>query len=347
MRWMPLCRHLARVMLGKLMRSFLDRLADRIANGGKDGTTAEDVLPKLFAPELRNVAWNSHADDPSQDMVLVTSLIRPTLSRLRATPVEALVGLRGRSYTVSLRLQGPEKSKGPVKVPFRITAQFRHDFSDSLGERSERTYWANALGRTLKRYDTAAVFPLDRLGEFGRCIRRAVELGSSYTSDADRTNLTTLTTIKMLDLILLPALSDEEKRRFLSYLLGIPTPPNPDPHSFADWFIEAAEIQDDDEWRAVTVLLKKRLIQAKGLSFGEKLFFLSVFHHLPIGGEDRFVLSSLIGGAKSEPRYERREGPRSCEQIDLNEMVRGRVENFEDFVRMAEHQIGASPIKAG
>ncbi|MEO6326504.1 MAG: hypothetical protein ABIQ65_17910 [Thermoanaerobaculia bacterium] len=318
----------------QVMLSFLARLAEQLERGELPTVTA--VLPKLFAPELRNPTLNPNASDPEKDATLLTSLVRPTLSRIKATPVDARVSLRSRSYLVNLVLEGPEKSRGPVKLPYRISVQFRHDFSASL----EQSPWRPVLGRKLQQlltsYDPSVVFPLDRLGRFGPAIRRAVEL-AGYSNDGERAVFMAVASMKLVEL-LLPVLSDEEKARFLGFLLDLPLREGPVTGRFQDWFIAAAEIADSEEGDPFIEPFKTCLRDTDALHFREKLFFLGFFHRLPPHHEERARLWATVRGGTHRNR-EHGADIQLPAAVDVGEMVLARVDNIDDFVRVIDYKL--------
>ncbi len=321
----------------EFVQSFLSRIAIQLDEG--KGASLSGTLLELFEPELRNATLNEQAGDPSRDGEFIDSPVRPTFTRLRATPVEASLTLRGRRYVVNLVIQDPGKSKGPIRVPFRVSVQIRPDSSWSLGLSPEQVDLRVFLFEEYRRPEAQRVFQVDRLGRFGLVaqVAAAPSLNDKTGWPALRLTFAVMRIIELL----LPVLTDAEKAQLLSYVLDLPLAGAVPSKRFSDWFIGAAQIRDEPESQRLTDAFKLELRRSSAYRFTEKLFLLGLYARLEPGSPDRFRFSHELSSAATLCPADHSGTPISPDRIDVEKLIRDRVENFDDFLRMIEHHVRA------
>lgn len=324
----PLLRSLGPGDARCLMASLLERIAAQVAAG--QAAEVRGLLPEVFQPELRTPELNALAHDPSKDADLLDSLIRPTISRLRALQPSAFVRAADQTYRASLVLAGPERSRGPVRQPYRIALQLHPHRTDALGTFHYRTRLFPRILQIVSRQPGLDALPLSRFGPFGPIASRAVEI-RGYADASERAVLRLRVAVALLDHVL-PLLDFDEKACFLASLLDVSLRAGPDRPRFDDWFLQAIVLAttEDDEPFADAFL--RMLLELDELSFAEKVAAIGHYRRLPADDRDRGAFHLLLKSALSRavvPDADLLDVP----PVDLESLLPERVLHPEDFLR--------------
>lgn len=263
-----------------LIESFLRRFAQRI----RDGATLEvyDTLPVLFGPELRDPIFNEHAADPLRDGLLINSLIRPTLTRLKGRGLTAAVASGNRHFVFRIMIEGAERSRGPVKLPYRIAVFYSQVHATAFQVPYERPDLLRFLETAIAEHALSDRVRSSVLGPILPVIERTVaNLPLDHPMPRPRIRLAAM--LRAVE-FLLPVLTDDEKTWFLCAFFNLELPGLPPPVQFAqgqtyvDWFLDAVKIPSRGNPVADSSF-QRALRLRDSLFFGEKLSFLAIYYH--------------------------------------------------------------------
>jgi hypothetical protein len=261
-----------------LLGSFLARLAARVETG--EPAEVRDTLQALFAPEFRDPVINERAADPARDGLLVTSLVRPTLARIKAAETAVRVVHGGRTFLVRLVIESAERSHGPVKQPYRIAALVLQDHSASLAAPSERPRMLALLEHAITERGIAEALRTEPLAPFAPLIERAVASVAAERGVAPaRLRLAAVSAVVGA---LLTILADDEKTWLITAVLGLSVRGLPPPRDWApgqtfdDGFLSAVVIPSRGAPRDdATFLWALRLRDS--LTFSEKVLLVTAY----------------------------------------------------------------------
>ncbi len=311
-----------------LFGSFLTRFAAQIRAGGPH--EVRDLLPALFAAELRTPEINERAADPQSDGLFINSLVRPTLARLKANGPTALATHDGRRYFLQLLIEGAERSKGPVKLPYRIAVLFSQNHAETLATPSERPFLLHVLERVLATGILTDHVKNDALGGFAPLVESAVRSVAPGTLVAPhRLSLAaTMLTLRAL----LAVLTDDEKTALIQAVLGLEVSGFPPPLSwrpgttFDDWFLDKAQIASRPTTQA-DLSFRRALRLRDSLFFHEKLLYLAAYSHA-----DPVHRSELAGAIERPPRFGASATPPPAAPFALSTALELRVSRPSDFL---------------
>lgn len=310
-----------------LFGSFLSRLVEQVRNGGPH--EVRDILPVLFAPELRSPEINGGAADPKSDGLFINSLVRPTLARLKAS-ANAVSSHDGRPYFVHLIIEGAERSKGPVKLPYRIAVLFSQSHGGTLASPSERPLLLRLLERALASDVLDGRVRVDALGPFAPIVEnaiRAVALETRLTPGRLQLAATMLTLRALLALV-----TDDEKTDVLRTVLGLDVAGFPPPLSwmpgatFDDWFLDKVRIPPRDNPKADASFLRALRLR-DSLLFHEKLLYLAAYSH-----SDPDRRAELAGAIERPIRFGASATPAPSTPFDLTSTLNLRVSQPRDLL---------------
>ena len=311
-----------------LFGSFLRRFAAQIRSGGPH--EVHDLLPALFAAELRSPEINERAADPNSDGLFINSLIRPTLARLKANAPTAHASHEGRRYFLQLLIEGAERSRGPVKLPYRIALLFSQNHADTLATPSERPFLLHTLERALATGAVKEHVRVDALGAFAHLVEDAVRSVQPGTRVAPH-RLSLAATMLALR-ALLAVLTDDEKTSVIRAVLGLEVAGFPPPLSwrpgttFDDWFLEKVHISTSPDAKA-DASFRRALRLRDSLFFHEKLLYLAAYC-----SADPMRRSELAGAIERPLRFGATATPLPSTPFDLSAALELRVSHPRDLL---------------
>lgn len=331
----PLLRCLGAGDAERVFRAVLERLATQIEAGGE--TTLCGYLPDVFAPVLRDPLLNPHADAPAKDAAFLDSLVRPSISRLRAADPAVLVRVQSLAYRASLLLSGPERPRGPVRQTYRIGVQLHLHKTHALGASRYRERLTGQFLDLVAKAPYEDVLPLEKFGPLGALAARAVEL-RGYSSPGSRRALRLQGAFTLLRAIL-PLLHFEEKAAFLATLLGAEIHPCSGTRRFDDWFLEAVAFPDapEDEFFDACLALVPMLDE---FLFAERLAVLGHLRQLPPRHRDVNTLFVAFRSALATPTRGE-ESVFESPVVAIDQILAERVLYPDAFVASLERELAA------
>lgn len=332
----PLLRCLGAGDAERVFRAVLERLAAQIEAGGD--TTLRGYLPDVFATVLRDPLLNPHADTPAKDAAFLDSLVRPSLSRLRAADPAVLVRAQGVAYRATLLLSGPERPRGPVRQTYRIGVQLHQHKTHALGTSRYRERLTVQFIDLVAKAPYEDVLPLERFGRLGALAARAVEL-RGYSSPGSRRAFRLQGAFTLLGAIL-PLLHFEEKAAFLASLLGAEIHPCSGARRFDDWFLDAVAFPDlpEDEFFEACLEVLPMLDE---FSFTERLAFLGHLRQLPPRHRDVNTLFVAFRSALATPTRTE-ETVFESPIVAIDEILTERVLHPDAFIASLERELAAT-----
>lgn len=335
----PLLRCLGPGDASRVFRVVFERLAAQVEAGG--ATILQGFLPDLLAPVLRDPLLNPHAGTPAQDTVFLDSLVRPSLSRLRAASPSTLVRLRGMAYRACLLLSGPERPRGPVRQTYRIGVQLILHTTHALDTWRYRTRLMSLFLKLVGNAPYEDVLPLAAFGPLGAHVARAVEI-RGYRSPGARRLHRLQGALTLLDRVL-PLLHFEEKATFVAELLAADLAPRASAPRFDDWFFGAVAfptLPEDDFLEACLALLP----MLEELSFTERVAVLGHLRQLPSGHRDVNTLFVAFRAALTAPARTT-DAQFTKPAIDLDQVIAERVLHPDAFVALIDRDLAAVLLK--
>jgi hypothetical protein len=325
--------------------SFFNRIAWAVEQGGL--TSIEGTLVEIFGPELRDPRLNPSALQPESDARFINTLIRPALSKLR-TFRQTTVYRRGTAFAVSLVIDGPDESRGRVKQRYRLGALLRAD-SATTSTQQQRDRFIGHL-QSIFHKSGSQFIELERLSPFAAVIRRAVEL-RGYRSELERSRFTFLLIVYVLQ-ELLPMLTDDQRREFLSYVFrfDLRSSKPVGEGEFADWFLSAVDLdkgsQQDAEQAANVRMFRHALKMAVWWPLSVRVLILQAYR--VCDSEERYKLYLYL--RSTLPRTESHAPDAIVPHptaLDLVGMLRSNLTDANDFIRLVEARVieGAKDMK--
>ena len=323
----------------ELMTSFLKDLAATATHTGV--LEARGTLAELFQRQLREPSINPTASDPTMDEAFITSLIRPTLSRLRQLGGFTRVEHGGIVFRVHLVLGDPKKPRGPVKQVFRVAALLVQDHAASLMLPTLRPRLIALLEELVDTTGFAARLNADRLAPLDRIVDRIL----ADTEDISATDRARLRLVAILALLaeLLCVVTDDEKAQLLSGVLGLTLRDGPPiaalTQSFDDWFLGAVRFRSGGSDPSADRAFSDALRQCSALSFSEKLVFAALYD---LGAEDTPLRGRLIEAFSRLTAF----GSSAITPLPdgglRRVLERRRASNYDDFAAILEHRVKAT-----
>ena len=324
-----------------LMGAFLSRLAQRIQDG--EPPELRGTLVDLFAPELRDPTINDSATDPTRDGALLSSLVRPTLSRLRQAATGARWGPIGHRRVLSLVIDGAERSRGPVRQEFRIAVLSFPEYGASVTLPLHRAWLLTLLREGIDRFHPAEHLRLSALAPLDRVVRRLLD--DVKDTQSPRCERLTLAAVFAVLSDVLPVLRDLEKASVLSAVFDLPLAPRVTllgaPRDLESWFLNAVLLRaaPTDCFPPTTII--SVLSSTRALTFAEKIVLAKLYDLARDDQEYRDRVSSCIDmlsflGVLSVP---------APEGASLGETLARRVSSVADYTALVARR-AASALEA-
>lgn len=319
----------------QIAAALLTRIAASVASGGPP--ELRGTLMELFGSDLDDLQAK-RTTEGKRDRVL-TTIVRPMLTTLRTVPPVRVV-VDYRVYIVQIELDSPERSHGPVRMPYafrlRVIPVLDSDATSGMLTDIVLRPIRDALDRDLPLRDAL----LSRLGTIGARIAADASVAASRGS-ASVGPSSTRKALRVIDAIS-TVLTPSERWQLLANLFELRVDSRCRSVQFEDSFLWAADVRlpdsGDDLFDTRVVKARLQLLQ---VPFVEKVALLAWYGTPTTPWALRYRFWNALSFLRRAVLFDAPIPPFFAESepsLDVLELVQARVGDVDGFLKLAEEQ---------